>query len=61
MAQVIAMEPNPDFIVRIEGTEKGDKWYDIGVAYKNATGPITVSLDTLPLKNKILLVPTKEE
>jgi len=55
------MEPNPDFIVRIEGTEKGDKWYDIGVAYKNATGPITVSLDTLPLKNKILLVPTKEE
>jgi len=55
------MEPNPDFVVQVDSNIEGrDEPFNIGVAYVNARGPITVSLDALPLKNKILLVPAKE-
>lgn len=53
------MESNPDFIVRVEGTEKGDKFYEIGVAYKNARSSVTVYLKALPLDNKVMLIPTE--
>jgi len=58
---VITIEPNPDFVVQVDSNIEGrDEPFNIGVAYVNARGPITVSLDALPLKNKILLVPAKE-
>lgn len=51
------MGSTPDFIVRVEGIEKGDKFYDIGVAYKNSRGSVTVYLKALPLNNKVMLIP----
>ena len=57
--EVIAMGSNPDYIVRVEGIEKGDKFYDIGVAYKNSRGSVTVYLKALPLNNKVMLIPTE--
>jgi len=53
------MGSNPDYIVRVEGIEKGDKFYDIGVAYKNSRGSVTVYLKALPLNNKVMLIPTE--
>jgi len=53
------MGSNPDYIVRIPGVEGGNEWYDIGVAYKNARGSVTVYLKALPLNNEVMLIPTE--
>jgi|GEM_PF-911818 len=51
----------PDYLVRVVKDVGGkDKWTDIGVAYKNARGSITVYLSALPLNDKILLIPAKD-
>jgi len=56
------MGSKPDYIVNTatdaEGKEDG---HDIGVAFKNGTGTITILLNALPLTNKIVLIPMKEE
>lgn len=51
----------PDYLVRVVKDVGGkDKWTDVGVAYKNARGSITVYLSALPLNDKILLIPVKD-
>jgi hypothetical protein len=55
-------EVKPDFVVRVVKDVGGkDKWTDVGVAYKNARGSITVYLSALPLNDKMLLIPSKGE
>ncbi|KYK38359.1 MAG: hypothetical protein AYK18_07485 [Theionarchaea archaeon DG-70] len=50
----------PDYLVRVVKDIGGkDRWTDVGVAYKNARGSITIYLSALPLNDKILLIPTK--
>ena len=50
----------PDYIVRVVKDVGGkDKWTDVGVAYKNARGSVTIYLSALPLNDKILLIPAK--
>jgi hypothetical protein len=34
-----------------------ERWIDIGVAYRNAKGTITVYLSALPMNDKIFLIP----
>lgn len=52
----------PDYVVRVVKDIGGkDKWTDVGVAYKNARGSVTVYLSALPLNDKILLIPCKGE
>ena len=52
----------PDYIVRVVKDVGGkDKWTDVGVAYKNARGSITVYLSALPLNDKVLLIPARGE
>ena len=53
-------DAQPDFTARVVKEIAGkDKWTDVGVAYKNARGSITIYLSALPLNDKILLIPTK--
>ena len=50
----------PDYRVRVVKDVGGkDRWTDVGVAYKNARGSITVYLSALPLNDKILLIPAR--
>ena len=50
----------PDNLVRVAKTVKGkDKWTDIGVAYTNARGSVTVYLSALPLNDTMILIPVK--
>ncbi len=52
----------PDFLARVVKEVKGkEKWTDVGVAYKNARGSITVYLTALPLNDKIMLIPTNRQ
>jgi hypothetical protein len=52
----------PDYIVRVVKDVGGkDKWTDVGIAYKNARGSVTVYLSALPLNDKMLLIPVKGE
>ncbi|MBU7042952.1 MAG: hypothetical protein HXS47_05110 [Theionarchaea archaeon] len=52
----------PDYLVRVVKDVGGkDKWTDVGVAYTNARGSVTVYLSALPLNDKILLIPAKGE
>lgn len=52
----------PDYIVRAPSVVEGEeKWSDIGVAFENSSGVISTRLDALPLGNKIVLIPMKEE
>ncbi|MGD2249531.1 MAG: hypothetical protein PVF58_14085 [Candidatus Methanofastidiosia archaeon] len=54
-------EVEPDFIVKtVKDIGGRDKWIDIGIAYKNARGSITVYLDALPLNDKLLLFVNKK-
>ncbi len=49
----------PDFLARVVKEINGkEKWTDVGVAYKNARGFITVYLTALPLNDRIMLIPT---
>ncbi|MBU6998611.1 MAG: hypothetical protein HXS41_01830 [Theionarchaea archaeon] len=55
-------EVKPDFVVRVVKDVGGkDRWTDVGVAYRNARGSITVYLSALPLNDKMLLIPSKGE
>lgn len=50
----------PNYVVRAAKNVKGEKkWTDIGVAYTNAQGFVTVYLTALPLNDKIVLIPVK--
>lgn len=52
----------PDYVVRVVKDVGGkDKWTDVGIAYKNARGSVTVYLSALPLNDKMLLIPVKGE
>jgi len=52
----------PDYLVRVVKDVGGkDKWTDVGIAYKNARGSVTIYLSALPLNDKILLIPVKGE
>ncbi|MBU7013848.1 MAG: hypothetical protein HXS52_07360 [Theionarchaea archaeon] len=52
----------PDFVVRVVKDVGGkDRWTDVGVAYRNARGSITIYLSALPLNDKMLLIPSKGE
>ena len=52
--------PAPDYLVRTVKTVNGkDKWVDLGVAYKNARGSVTVYLSALPLNDKLVLIPVR--
>ena len=51
----------PDYIVQVPSAVEGRKGYDIGVAYVNKRGSITIYLSAYPLNNKVFLIPTKEK
>jgi len=54
------MNKKPDYIVKaVKNIEGKNKWTDIGVAYINQGGSITVYLSALPLNDKIILIPTR--
>jgi hypothetical protein len=49
---------NPDFVVRtVKGIDGKDKWIDIGVAFSNKKGGITLYLPALPFSDKLFLIP----
>jgi hypothetical protein len=49
---------NPDFVVRtVKEIDGKDKWIDIGVAYSNTRGGITLYLSALPFNDKLFLIP----
>jgi len=51
---------NPDYLVRtVKKVDGKDKWTDLGVAYTNTRGSVTVYLSALPLTDKVILVPTR--
>ena len=55
-------DEQPDFIARVVKEIAGkDKWTDVGAAYKNTRGSITIYLSALPLNDKILLIPTGKD
>ena len=55
------MGSKADFVVQVDSNIEGiDNPIDIGVAYQNARGSITIYLNALPLKKEICLIPTKE-
>jgi hypothetical protein len=52
------MGTRPDYIVRTAKETKGEKkWVDIGIAYANKRGSITVYLSALPLTDTLVLIP----
>jgi len=52
----------PDYLVRtVKNIEGKEKWIDIGVAYQNARGSITVYLSALPLNDKLVLIPARRQ
>ncbi|MBU7029915.1 MAG: hypothetical protein HXS48_23470 [Theionarchaea archaeon] len=54
------MNNKPDYIVKtVKNVEGKNKWTDIGVAYTNPQGSVTVYLSALPLNDKIILIPTR--
>ncbi len=55
-------EGKPDYLARaIKNIDRREKWIDIGVAYKNKEGSITIYLAALPLNDKIILIPTNKD
>lgn len=53
-------DTRPNYVVRAAKNVKGEKkWTDIGVAYTNAQGFVTVYLTALPLNDKIVLIPVR--
>jgi hypothetical protein len=49
----------PDYLVKTVKKVGGrEKWTDLGVAYTNAQGSITVYLSALPLNDTIILIPS---
>jgi hypothetical protein len=53
---------SPDYLVRsVKEIDGKEKWIDMGVAYKNTKGTITVYLTALPMNDKIFLIPTRRE
>jgi hypothetical protein len=52
---------SPDYLVRsVKEIEGKEKWIDMGVAYRNARGTITVYLSALPMNDKIFLIPVRK-
>jgi hypothetical protein len=48
----------PDFVVRtVKEIDGKDKWIDIGVAFSNTKGGITLYLSALPFSDKLFLIP----
>lgn len=55
-------DSKPDYLVRVVKEINGrERWTDVGVAYRNKGGSITVLLSALPLNDRILLIPTGGE
>jgi hypothetical protein len=51
---------SPDYLVRsVKEMEGKERWVDMGVAYRNAKGVITVYLSALPINDKLFLIPVK--
>jgi hypothetical protein len=49
----------PDYLVKtVKKVDGREKWTDLGVAYTNAQGSITVYLSALPLNDTIILIPS---
>ena len=56
------MSNGPDYLVRTAKSINGkERWTDLGVAYTNEKGSITIYLSALPLNDKIILIPTRHE
>jgi len=53
---------SPDYLMRSKKKIGGkEKWIDIGVAYRNTKGTITVYLAVLPINDKIFLISFREK
>lgn len=53
------MSERPDYLVKtVKNIDGREKWTDLGVAYMNAQGSITVYLSALPLNDTIILIPS---
>ncbi len=56
------MNGKPDYLARVVKDIAGkEKWTDVGVAYRNKRGSITIYLAALPLNDKIVLIPVGGE
>ncbi len=56
------MNGKPDYLARVVKDIGGkEKWTDVGVAYKNKRGSITIYLAALPLNDRIVLIPVGGE
>ena len=55
----------PDFrafsVKSFESENKKDRWTQIGGAWANKSGGYNIQLDALPLGDKIILLPPKED
>jgi hypothetical protein len=48
----------PDFVVRtVKEIDGKNRWIDIGVAFSNTKGGITLYLSALPFNDKLFLIP----
>jgi len=51
---------SPDYLMRSKKEINGEeKWIDMGIAYRNAKGTITVYLTALPMNDRIFLIPVR--
>lgn len=52
----------PDFVARtVKEIDGKEKWVDIGVAFSNTKGIITLYLSALPLSDKLFLIPVSTD
>ena len=50
----------PDYLVKtVKPVDGKDKWADIGIAYTNERGFMTIYLWALPLNDRMILIPVK--
>ena len=54
------MSKKPDYLARaVKKIQGEDKWTDVGVAFINTRGSVTIYLSAFPLNGKIILIPLK--
>jgi hypothetical protein len=53
---------SPDYLVRsVKEIDGKEKWIDMGIAYRNAKGIVTIYLTALPMNDKLFLIPVRKK